>query len=224
MVVYMSSETKYNPYMNDGYMHLAIHRMLFDFDPANSTNPLILDVLNNRETYKIIKNRISDIYINDVSPYVNQNTATIPEAIRLNQMIILMRWVELINSFIFSEQLYFVLYSEFKPQFNSIISAKKENKKSLIYREYNTGMTIFHVAGKLRVLNRLHNELGSTLGKKIKAIDTELNYILNCYRDFGSVFDDGNELTIPYIEDYNGTYLVDYLTNFVDDLVNGSIF
>jgi hypothetical protein len=106
----------------------------------------------------------------------------------------------------------------------SIIDCDVGDRNSVIYREYKTGYSIFHTAAKIRIIDRLTLDAMKSVNQKINGLDNELTYILKCYNDFGEVFHNGSDLTISYMEDFSGVYLSDYITQFVDDLVNGSLF
>lgn len=208
----------------DHYLHLSTHRKVVEFDPRNTENPIILDYLINLGDRRLRNDRLKSISLSDINPYVTLMNPVIPPSFRVILQDNVMIWVSLIHQLVFDEKLYGVFYGEYANLLDRVVNIKTPDRDSIIYREYKTGYSIFHIAAKLRILDRLSRDLSLSVGQKIKGLDTELTYILKCYTEFGKVFRGGNELTINYMEDFSGIYLSNFLNNFVDDIVNSSLF
>ncbi len=204
-----------------GNLHIAIHAKLHKFDPRSTTNPLMLDYINDCGRNL---NRIIDIASSDISSVGSELIPAIPIGFRsiLNDNTLL--WCGLIERIVFEEKLFNLFYSEYSEILDKIVNANVNDGDSIIYRDYVSGCSIFHTAAKFRILSRVRKDSGKSIGRKISGIDEELTYIIKCYKDLGKVFRAGNELTIAYIEDFSGVYLTDYITNYVDELINSSMF
>ena len=214
----------HDEHLQDHYLHLSTHRKVLDFDPRNTENPIVLDYLMNPAEHNARMDRMKSISMSEINPYVTLMTPVIPPSYRVLMQENVMLWVALIHRMVFDERLYGLFYGEYANLLDRVVNIKTPDRDSIIYREYKTGYSIFHIAAKLRILDRLTRDLTLSVGQKIKGLDNELTYILKCYTDLGKVFRSGNELTINYMEDFSGVYLSNFLTNFVDDLVNGSLF
>lgn len=210
---------KPTPHHTDGKLHIAIHGKLTHFDPRHTNNPIVLDYLSMIDPSR---SRLRDILVADV------NTITpisiIPPSFKAITHDNTIMWCGLIESMVFNDKLFNLFYSEYSGMLDRVVNTTIDSGDSIIYREYKTGYSIFHTAAKLRLISRLMNDIDKTIGQKITGLDDELTYILKCYGELGKVFNNGNELLITYIEDFSGTYLIDYVTAYVDEVVNSSLF
>lgn len=207
----------------EGYTSLALHRIVTSFDPRNTSNLIILSILS--ESASKTKNELlNELIISELA----RTNDVIPIALSIPFKMIAhdinIAWINVIFGMVFNERMYYSFYGEYKEMLEGVIrSDLPASKDSLIYRIAGTGESIFHIAGKMRLTRNLSQASTLSVGQKIKALDTELNYIISCYESLGELFDNGNKFTITYIKDYSGTYLIDYLNKFADDLVSTSI-
>lgn len=220
-MIHTSDDNQYN---SEHRFHLSIHKKALQFDPRITTNPIIQDYLNDPEEQRKRVDRLKSITCNDANPYVTLLSPIIPASFRMIMQENIMVWVNLINKMIFDDCMFNTFYSEYNEILESVTDCDVNSRNAVIYREYKTGYSIFHTAAKIRIVDRLTLDVSKTVNQKIKGLDSELTYILNCYGELGKAFREGNEMTINYMEDFSGIYLADYITGFVDDLVNGSLF
>lgn len=206
-------------YHTEGKLHVAIHGKLSQFNSRNTDNPIVLDYIRSIDPSK---SRLRDIMINDINSMNQMNI--IPPSFKSIMHDNTIMWCGLIESMVFNDKLFNLFYSEYSGVLDRVVNTTIDTGDSIIYREYKTGFSIFHTAAKLRLISRLMCDADKTIGQKITGLDAELTYILKCYRELGKVFNDGNELLINYIEDFSGTYLIDYITAYVDEVVNSSLF
>lgn len=220
-MIHTSDDPQYN---SEHRFHLSIHKKVLKFDPRISTNPIVQDYLNDANEHKTRVDRLKNITCNDANPYITLLSPIIPASFRMIMQENIMVWVNLINKMVFDDCLFNTFYSEYSEVLEAVSDCDINSRDSVIYREYKTGYSIFHTAAKIRIVDRLSMDISKPVNQKINGLDSELTYILNCYGELGKVFRDGNEMTINYMEDFTGVYLTDYISGFVDDLVNGSLF
>lgn len=58
------------------------------------------------------------------------------------------------------------------------------------------------------------------VGKQLLAISNELTNIRDIYAKLGELCESGSELTINYIEDFSGVYLIDFLKKYSEELMD----
>ena len=213
------SEYRPTPHHTDGKLHLSIHGKLTRFNPRNTTNPIVADYLSVIDPHK---SRLRDIIIAD--PNTGVSNAILPPSFKCIAHDNTIMWCGLIESMVFTDKLFNLFYSEYSGMLDRVVNTTIDSGDSIIYREYKTGFSIFHTAAKLRLISRLMVDIDKTIGQKITGLDDELTYILKCYTELGKVFNNGNELLITYIEDFSGTYLIDYITAYADEVVDSSLF
>ena len=110
-------------------------------------------------------------------------------------------------------------YSEYYEVIENIILYDTPDvKESLIYRITNKGLSIFHIAGKLWLINKYKENLSNNTNNI--SLDKDLNYILNCYSRLEDCLGSDRKYCILYMTDFTGYTLKDYLQDFSNQLVN----
>lgn len=201
-----------NDIVSYGYKLMALHERMYVFDPFNTNNPLIRDYIyeiNNiiREGNvftRLIEDEYKNIYRLPISYF------------SLSQYITL-SWIYLIDKMLFCDNSYNTFYGEYADVIELIIlSDTYDNKDSIIYRNFDSGLSVFHLASKMYMYNKYKKLLNGELNINL---NDEKTYILECYRQLELCLGDDREYCIRYIEDFNGTKLIDYLTNYTNSLV-----
>lgn len=210
----MNDEYLYN---DIGYKHVSLHRRVLEFDPRRSDNPVILDYFNtidssrdNSSTYYSVLNK----------ERIRNQTIDSPLPISFLAVFhdISMSWVDIIHQMLFIDGAYATFAGEYRELIeNVILHDNVTEKEALIYRYYNSGETMFHVAAKLW-LYRKH--AANKVGRINIKLDNELKYILECYEELEWYFGEDRKFCILYLMDFNNKTLVDSLTEFVNKLTS----
>lgn len=203
-------------YTDDGYRFLSLHRKVLEYDPRNTDNLVILDYFN---TMSRSKDDLA-IYYNLIENEYNQNQVGIPSIYPISfQMIwheINMAWVDIIHQMIFIEEAYDTFYGEYKNLVEEIILHDTlDDKETLVYRNVRTGESPFHIAGKMWLYDKWMESVRNSGGKNI---DKDLKFIASCYENLENRFGSERRCCILYMMDFTGKTLMDYLSEFLDEL------
>lgn len=199
----------------EGYLHLAMHRKITDFSvPKNSD--MLYDVLDDH----IISNKLISYIYNDFNGYASGTTHDIPISYRYLLYRHTLEWSSYINKVVFEDQLYNLFYIENSNIIEKVIHVDPEHPESVIYRDYKTGISIFHTAAKIRLITTIQKHLSMPVGKQLLVISNELTNIRDIYAKLGELCESGSELTINYIEDFSGVYLIDFLKKYSEELMD----
>jgi hypothetical protein len=127
-----------------------------------------------------------------------------------------MAWVDIIHQMIFIEEAYDTFHGEYKNLVEEIVLHDTlDDKETLVYRNARTGESPFHVAGKMWLYEKWSESVRNSGGKNI---DKDLKFILSCYENLEKRFGSDRRFCILYMMDFTGKTLVDYLTEFLDEL------
>jgi len=205
-------------YNDSGYRFLSLHRKVLEYDPRNTDNLIILDYFN---TMRRNRDDVS-VYYKLIESEINQyQTGTIPDSPISFQMVwheINMAWVDIIHQMIFIDQVYDTFHGEYKNVVEDIILHDTlDEKETLVYRYCKTGESPFHIAGKMWLYGKWIEVKRNGRGE---TIDKDLRFILSCYENFEKRFGSNRKFCILYLMDFSGKTLVDYLTDFLDELQN----
>lgn len=205
-------------YNESGYKFLSLHRKVLEYDPRNTDNLIILDYFN---TMRRSKDDVSVYYKLIELEFNKYQTGIIPDSPISFQMVwheINMAWVDIIHQMIFIDQAYDTFHGEYKNLVEEIILHDTlTEKETLVYRYYKTGESPFHIAGKMWLYEKWLKSKRTIRGK---SIDKELHFILSCYENLEKRFGTDRNFCILYIMDFSGKTLMDYLTDFLDELQN----
>jgi len=205
-------------YTDSGYKFLSIHRKVLEYDPRNTDNLIILDYFN---TMRINKDN-TGVYYNLIESEINRyRSGIIPDVPISFQMVwheINMAWIDIIHQMIFIDQVYDTFHGEYKNLVEDIMLYDTlDEKETLVYRYHKTGETPFHLAAKMWLYEKWIESKRNNGGKNI---DKELNFILSCYESLEKRFGPKRKFCILYLMDFSGKTLVDYLSDFLDELQN----
>ena len=143
-----------------------------------------------------------------------------PISFRLAVHSINLEWVNVIHRMVFKERLFGLFYSEYSEILENVVNTTPSCKDYAVYRNHQTGDSIFHLAAKLWIIKDLKDSPNVT--HKIMRISAAMKYVLECYRDLGRLFENGNEYTLTYLEDFSGDCLLDHVSSFCDGLSSSS--
>lgn len=217
------NEKKAYIYLDGGYEFLSLHRKVKAFDPRNTDNLIILDYF-----HTIRKNRdISSIYHklieNDMENYRSSSFPSIPISFQMVYHEINMAWVDIIHQMVFIDNAYETFCAQYGKVIMDIIShGDIKDKESLVYRYYGNGETIFHVAGKIWLINKYFKNMDD-LGYSGNMIYDELKQVLTCYEELGKRLPLKGSLSILFTSDYNGNTVERYLRKFADEIKENKI-
>jgi hypothetical protein len=200
-----------------GYKYISIHRKVIEFDPMNTDNPIILDYIDSFKMHRNNSSLLIDLIEAEYRRYeVNSQDLPISLLTILHSMNI--AWVDLIHQMIFTDCAYDTFHAEYGYILNNIIiNDTPDVKDSMIYRTFGSGTSIFHLAGKLWILNKYKEFY--TNNKNNMDLDQELKYIFNSYRRLEDCFGSDRQYCILYMSDFSGITLKEYLEKFTVDLL-----
>ncbi len=202
-------------YSDLGYKFLSLHRKVIEYDPKNTDNLIILDYFNsiqrirNNATvyYDLIDSHIKNIQF-DVSIY--------PLSFQMILHEINLSWVDIIHQMLFIDGMYDTFHGEYKTIIENIILYDTiDEKETLVYRYHNTGVSIFHIAGKMWLYEKWFKSKESNQDINMK---DELEFVLNSYKNLEYAFGSNRRFCILYLMDFSGKTLVDYLYDFLYEL------
>ena len=204
----------------DGYYDIpALHRKALTFDPRNTDNIIILDYFHDVENKRRKNN--SNIYYklisNDLDKYKEVQQPPFPISFQMIYHSINIAWLNIIYQMIFVDKAYSTFYGEYKDSVDSVLVYSTINdKESLVYRYFYTGESIFHIAGKIWMYEKYLDNEGVLITEKLKNLNTEFKHMLECYQGLENAM--GKKHSIMYMTDFENVSLLDYLTNFLDDI------
>ena len=203
-------------YTDDGYRFISLHRKVLEYDPRNTDNLVILDYFN---TMSRSKDDVA-IYYTLIENEYNESQVGIPSIYPISfQMIwheINMAWVDIIHQMIFIEEAYDTFYGEYKNLVEEIILHDTlDDKETLVYRNARTGESPFHIAGKMWLYEKWSESVRNSGSKNI---DKDLKFITSCYENLEKRFGSERRCCILYMMDFTGKTLLDYLSEFLDEL------
>ena len=205
-------------YTDAGYRFLSLHRKVIEYDPRNTDNLIILDYFN---TMRRNRDDVAIYYKLIEEEYSQYNTGISPNSPISFQMVwheINMAWVDIIHQMIFIDEMYDTFHGEYKNLVEEIILHDTlDDKETLVYRYSRTGESPFHIAGKMWLYEKWSESKRNSGGK---SIDKDLKFILSCYEKLEMRFNPKGKFCILYLMDFSGKTLVDYLTDFLDELQN----
>lgn len=205
-------------YNDSGYRFLALHRKVLEYDPRNTDNLIIQDYFN---TMRRSRDDIAVYYKLIETEYKQYEIGIVPSSPISFQMVwheINMAWVDIIHQMIFIDEVYDTFHGEYKNLVEEIILHDTlDDKETLVYRYSKTGESPFHIAGKMWLYEKWSESKRNGGGKNI---DKDLKFILNCYEKLEMRFSPRQKFCILYLMDFSGKTLVDYLTDFLDELQN----
>lgn len=209
-------------YNDNGYVYSSLHRRVVEFDPRNTDNVIIQDIIHTTDCRDVaVRKKIqSQMIAYDMSIYNSNMPSVVPIAFQLLYNQVNYAWVSIIHQMIFIDEMYMSFYGEYRDTLHKVLGATINSKDSLVYRYYGSGESIFHVAGKLWLLKVLELNINDAMPMKIARLEYELEYIVECYSKLGELFDLGNSECISDIKDYSGQSLYDYLNRILEDLCN----
>lgn len=215
----MNGNPKMYDYSDDtGYVYLSIHRQIIKFNPLITDNPLVIDYIN---SYKPDRQNSTLLYelINDEIDSKNASYNNVPISFYVMFNSIIIDWIDIIHQMVFIDDAINTFYSEYYEVIENIILYDTPDvKESLIYRITNKGLSIFHIAGKLWLINKYKENLSNNTNNI--SLDKDLNYILNCYSRLEDCLGSDRKYCILYMTDFTGYTLKDYLQDFSNQLVN----
>ena len=205
-------------YTDPGYNFLSLHRKVLEYDPRNTDNLIILDYFN---TMRRSRDDTAVYYTLIEAEYKQYETGVAPISPISFQMVwheINMAWVDIIHQMLFVDEVYDTFYGEYKNLVEDIILHDTlDDKETLVYRYARTGESPFHIAGKMWLYEKWSEARRNSGGK---SIDKDLKFILSCYANLEKRFGPRRKFCILYLMDFSGKTLVDYLTDFLDELQN----
>jgi hypothetical protein len=189
---------------------------VLEYDPRNTDNLVILDYFN---TMRRNKDDVA-VYYNLIENEYKESQTGVPSIHPISfQMVwheINMAWVDIIHQMIFIEEAYDTFHGEYKNLVEEIVLHDTlDDKETLVYRNARTGESPFHVAGKMWLYEKWSESVRNSGGKNI---DKDLKFILSCYENLEKRFGSDRRFCILYMMDFTGKTLVDYLTEFLDEL------
>lgn len=203
---------------NIGYHYTSLHRQVIKFDPLNTDNPIILDYIN---SFKMDRDNSSLLYdlINDEINNKNKAISDLPISFFTLFNRIIIDWIDIIHQMLFIDDASSTFYAEYMSVIDNIILCDTPDvKESIVYRSFGNGMSIFHIAGKIWLINK-YKEIISNSTNNV-GLDKELKYIFNCYNRLEDCLGSDRKYCILYMSDFSGITLKEYLENFTVYLVN----
>lgn len=204
-----------------GYRYLAIHKRAIEFDPMNTDNPIILDYIDSFKMHRNNSSLFSDVIEAEYKKF-DITLHELPISFLSVLHTINISWIDLIHQMIFTDSAYETFHAEYGAIIDRvIINDTPDVKDSMIYRTFGSGTSIFHLAGKLWILNKYKEFY--TNNKNNMDLDQELKYIFNSYRRLEDCFGSDRQYCILYMSDFSGITLKEYLEKFTVELVEMGI-
>jgi hypothetical protein len=142
----MSAEYTYD---DIGYRYSAVHRQMYDFDPRNTDNILIIDYMNTKVSDGTAYNTFYAAVDRHLNHYINGDISHIPISFSMAIDDVNIAWVDLITQMILIENAVGTFVGEYADQINKVVINDNQGiKESLVYR-YPLGESIFHIAAYL---------------------------------------------------------------------------
>ena len=213
----MNHPTPYT-YVDDGYRYLSVHRKVVAYDPRNTDNLLIMDYFNTRRKYKDDSTLYYKLVDTEFEKHKSAEPTPLPISMSMINHEINMAWVEIIHQMLFVDNVYDSFYGEYRDLLEDIIIHDTlDDKETLVFRTFFNGETPFHLAGKMWLYEKYATYKKGGINSNL---DKDLAYILICYESLETRFGKDRKFCILYMVDFSGKTLIDYLTDFVEELQN----
>lgn len=204
-------------YSNGEYDNVSLHRRVISFDPRNTDNILVLDYLNARQQRKDHGMLFNLLMRNELGRHKNAVCPTLPISFKMIYHQMNIAWVDLIHQMVFIDGAYNTFYAEYKEIIDNILAYDTiDAKESLVYRYYNSGESIFHIAAKTWIVDSFDRKRHILVTERIKSLSADLKYVLECYHNLERVMN--KQFALTYMTDFSDITLVDYLTYFIKEL------
>lgn len=202
---------------NVGYRYTSLHRQVVKFDPLNTDNPLILDYINSFKMDRENSTLLYDI-INSEINLKNDTFANLPISYFMLFNRIVIDWIDIIHQMLFIDDASSTFFGEYGEIIENIILCDTPDvKDSTVYRSFGNGMSVFHIAGKIWLINKYKDFIANSINNVV--LDKELKYIFNCYSRLEDCLGSDRKYCILYMSDFSGVTLKEYLEEFAVHLV-----
>lgn len=202
----------------------AIHRKSLVYDPRNTDNIIILDYFNDIETKRKLNNYViyQKLIENDLDAHREYPSATIPISFQMIYHTINMAWINIMYQMLFIDGAYSTFYGEYKGIIDNILFYDTiDVKESLVYRYFYTGESIFHIAGKVWLLEKFAETENILVNDRLTMLNKSFKHMMECYVNLEIVMN--RPMSIIHMHDFEGVSLFVYLSSFLEDIRNNKI-